>query len=45
MIDDNTAFHFQLYLRELPEPVFKFPLQDRIQHTGDLGAFVLATLI
>lgn len=27
----------QLYLRELPEPVFRFPLQDRIQHTEDRG--------
>ena len=27
----------QMYLRELPEPVFKFPLQDRIQHTEDIG--------
>jgi len=26
----------QLYLRELPEPVFKYALQDRIQHTGEL---------
>ena len=26
-----------MYLRELPEPVFKFPLQDRIQHTEDIG--------
>ncbi|KAG8983985.1 hypothetical protein FRB94_009703 [Tulasnella sp. JGI-2019a] len=23
------------YLRELPEPVFRFPLQERIQHTKD----------
>ncbi|THH12879.1 hypothetical protein EW146_g7284 [Bondarzewia mesenterica] len=27
----------KLYLRELPEPVFKFPLQDRLQHTEDLA--------
>ena len=27
----------QMYLRELPEPVFKFPLQDRIQHTEGIG--------
>jgi hypothetical protein len=27
----------QLYLRELPEPVFKFSLADRIQHTEDRG--------
>ncbi|KAF9458728.1 hypothetical protein BDZ94DRAFT_1269896 [Collybia nuda] len=25
----------KLYLRELPEPVFKFPLHERIQHTED----------
>ncbi|KAF8058244.1 hypothetical protein FPV67DRAFT_1565725 [Lyophyllum atratum] len=25
----------KLYLRELPEPVFRFPLQERIQHTED----------
>ncbi|KAG2345304.1 RhoGAP-domain-containing protein [Suillus weaverae] len=25
----------KLYLRELPEPLFRFPLQDRIEHTGD----------
>jgi hypothetical protein len=28
----------QSYLRELPEPVFRFSLQDRIQHSDDLGA-------
>jgi len=27
----------KLYLREIPEPVFRFPLQDRIQHTEDRG--------
>ncbi|TRM65964.1 hypothetical protein BD626DRAFT_194822 [Schizophyllum amplum] len=27
----------KLYLRELPDPVFKFQLQDRIQHTEDLN--------
>uniref|UniRef100_D8PRV3 Rho-GAP domain-containing protein n=1 Tax=Schizophyllum commune (strain H4-8 / FGSC 9210) TaxID=578458 RepID=D8PRV3_SCHCM len=27
----------KLYLRELPEPLFKFQLQDRIQHTEDLN--------
>lgn len=27
----------KLYLRELPEPVFKYPLQDRLQHTEDKG--------
>ncbi|KAL1740873.1 Rho GTPase activation protein, partial [Schizophyllum fasciatum] len=26
----------KLYFRELPEPLFKFQLQDRIQHTEDL---------
>jgi len=26
-----------MYLRELPEPLFKFPLEDRIQHTVDFG--------
>lgn len=26
-----------MYLRELPEPVFKFPLQERIQHTEGFG--------
>ncbi|CAL1696188.1 unnamed protein product [Somion occarium] len=31
-----VASLLKLYLRGLPEPVFKFPLQDRIQHTGDL---------
>ncbi|KAF7978859.1 hypothetical protein HWV62_44331 [Athelia sp. TMB] len=25
----------KLYLRELPEPVFRYPLQDRLQHTED----------
>ncbi|THH11784.1 hypothetical protein EW145_g435 [Phellinidium pouzarii] len=24
------------YLRELPEPVFKFPLEDRVKHSGEL---------
>lgn len=27
----------KLYLRELPEPVFRYPLQDRLQHTEDRG--------
>lgn len=27
----------QMYLRELPEPVFKFPLQERILHTEGFG--------
>jgi len=26
-----------MYLRELPEPLFKFSLEDRIQHTIDFG--------
>jgi len=30
----------QLYLRELPEPVFRFSLQDRMHHTEDRGAYV-----
>ncbi|KAJ3556479.1 hypothetical protein NM688_g2008 [Phlebia brevispora] len=30
----------KLYLRELPEPLFKFPLQDRIQHTEDLESHI-----
>lgn len=29
--------HRQLYLRGLPEPLFKFPLRDRIQHSEDKG--------
>ncbi|KAJ7071476.1 hypothetical protein C8F01DRAFT_1110681 [Mycena amicta] len=32
-----VASLLKLYLRELPEPVFRFPLQDRIQHTEDLA--------
>ncbi|KAJ7596701.1 hypothetical protein C8J56DRAFT_918113 [Mycena floridula] len=32
-----VASLLKLYLRELPEPVFKFPLQDRIQHTEDFS--------
>ncbi|KAF7367212.1 Glucosamine 6-phosphate N-acetyltransferase [Mycena sanguinolenta] len=32
-----VASLLKLYLRELPEPVFKVPLQDRIQHTEDLA--------
>jgi hypothetical protein len=27
----------QLYLRELPESLFKFPLRDRLQHSEDMG--------
>ncbi|KAF9569859.1 RhoGAP-domain-containing protein [Agrocybe pediades] len=30
-----VASLLKLYLRELPEPVFRFPLQDRIQHSED----------
>ncbi|KAG6866016.1 hypothetical protein C0991_009424 [Blastosporella zonata] len=30
-----VASLLKLYLRELPEAVFKFPLQERIQHTED----------
>ncbi|KAF5377182.1 hypothetical protein D9615_006332 [Tricholomella constricta] len=30
-----VASLLKLYLRELPEPVFKFPLQERLQHTED----------
>ncbi|KAJ6575529.1 hypothetical protein B0H10DRAFT_1963810 [Mycena sp. CBHHK59/15] len=30
-----VASLLKLYLRELPEPVFKYALQDRIQHTED----------
>ncbi|TDL28854.1 hypothetical protein BD410DRAFT_760544 [Rickenella mellea] len=28
------------YLRELPEPVFKFPLEDRVKHTEELEQHV-----
>ncbi|CCM00351.1 uncharacterized protein FIBRA_02381 [Fibroporia radiculosa] len=37
-IDDvyAVASLLKLYLRELPEPLFKFPLQERIQHTEEL---------
>ncbi|KAG5648266.1 hypothetical protein DXG03_006225 [Asterophora parasitica] len=31
----------KLYLRELPEPVFKFPLQERIQHTEDRAEHIV----
>ncbi len=34
-----VASLLKLYLRELPEPLFKFPLQDRIQHTESLGSY------
>ncbi|THH28277.1 hypothetical protein EUX98_g5904 [Antrodiella citrinella] len=30
----------KLYLRELPEPVFKFPLQERVQHTDAIEEHV-----
>ncbi|KAJ7225904.1 hypothetical protein GGX14DRAFT_422836 [Mycena pura] len=30
-----VASLLKLYLRELPEPIFRFSLQDRIQHTED----------
>ncbi|KAJ7293179.1 hypothetical protein C8J57DRAFT_18129 [Mycena rebaudengoi] len=30
-----VASLLKLYLRELPEPVFKYPLADRVQHTED----------
>ncbi|KAG8928902.1 hypothetical protein FRC02_006241 [Tulasnella sp. 418] len=30
-----VASLLKAYLRELPEPVFRFPLQERIQHTED----------
>ncbi|RDB29694.1 Rho GTPase-activating protein 27 [Hypsizygus marmoreus] len=32
-----VASLLKLYLRELPEPVFKFPLHERMQHTEDLA--------
>ncbi|KIK71391.1 hypothetical protein GYMLUDRAFT_254611 [Collybiopsis luxurians FD-317 M1] len=32
-----VASLIKLYLRELPEPVFRFSLQDRIQHTEDIA--------
>ncbi|THV06112.1 RhoGAP-domain-containing protein [Dendrothele bispora CBS 962.96] len=32
-----VASLLKLYLRELPEPVFKFSLQERIQHTEDFA--------
>jgi hypothetical protein len=33
----SVASLLKLYLRELPEPVFKFPLRDRIQHSEDMA--------
>ncbi|EIN13461.1 RhoGAP-domain-containing protein [Punctularia strigosozonata HHB-11173 SS5] len=35
-----VASLLKLYLRELPEPVFRFSLQDRIQHSEDLDDHV-----
>ncbi|KAJ3714018.1 hypothetical protein DFJ43DRAFT_1104379 [Lentinula guzmanii] len=32
-----VASLLKLYFRELPEPVFRFSLQDRIQHTQDIA--------
>ncbi|KAF8634448.1 hypothetical protein AX15_000895 [Amanita polypyramis BW_CC] len=32
-----VASLLKLYLRELPEPVFRLPLHDRIQHTEDIS--------
>jgi hypothetical protein len=29
----------QLYLRQLPEPLFRFPLQERILHSEARGKF------
>ncbi|KAI0662467.1 RhoGAP-domain-containing protein [Cubamyces menziesii] len=31
----SVSSFLKMYLRELPEPVFKFPLAERIQHTED----------
>ncbi|KAI0271619.1 hypothetical protein BC834DRAFT_860454 [Gloeopeniophorella convolvens] len=33
----SVASLLKLYLRELPEPLFRFPLQDRIQHSEDMA--------
>lgn len=33
----------QMYLRELPEPVFRFPVAERVQHTRDRGAVIFLT--
>ncbi|KAI0963113.1 hypothetical protein AcW1_000286 [Taiwanofungus camphoratus] len=37
-VDDVYAVSslLKLYLRDLPEPVFRFPLQDRVQHSEDM---------
>ncbi|KAG5653500.1 hypothetical protein H0H81_012710 [Sphagnurus paluster] len=40
-----VASLLKLYLRELPEPVFKFPLQERIQHTEDRGMSGKTTIL
>ncbi|RPD58368.1 RhoGAP-domain-containing protein [Lentinus tigrinus ALCF2SS1-6] len=41
-VDDvySVASFLKMYLRELPEPVFKFPLQDRIQHTEGIDEHI-----
>ncbi|TFK93518.1 RhoGAP-domain-containing protein [Polyporus arcularius HHB13444] len=41
-VDDvySVSSFLKMYLRELPEPVFKFPLQDRIQHTEGIDEHV-----
>ncbi|KAI0757346.1 RhoGAP-domain-containing protein [Daedaleopsis nitida] len=36
----SVASFLKLFLRELPDPVFKFPLQDRIQHTEGIDDHV-----
>ncbi|KAI0252694.1 hypothetical protein BJV78DRAFT_331476 [Lactifluus subvellereus] len=33
----SVASLLKLYLRELPEPLFKFPMQDRIHHSEDMA--------
>lgn len=37
MLSTEQLNRDQLYLRELPEPLFKFPLSERIQHSEDIG--------
>ncbi|TFY83128.1 hypothetical protein EWM64_g882 [Hericium alpestre] len=32
----SVASLLKLYLRELPEPVFRFPLEERVKHTKEL---------
>ncbi|EKM49096.1 uncharacterized protein PHACADRAFT_202021 [Phanerochaete carnosa HHB-10118-sp] len=41
-VDDVYAASslLKLYLRELPEPVFKFPLQERMQHTEEIDGHI-----